>query len=425
MPENASVFQRAQLAVESVAGVAPATDYRRLLSLSVEPSPAIDVKPFRGLGYKYPSLASLGKEWSKAKVNGQPTYNEIIYPLASVVGTPTITTLGATTARKWTFAPNTSDTDTPKTFTVESGSSVRANRFSNGIFSAFSLSVTREEFTISGEMIGQKFLDGKHRWLQIVATGGTFTFTVGANTTSALAYNVNAGALQTALEGLASVGVGNVLVTGGPGGSGTTPFLIQFTGTFETAEPGATSVNGASLTGGGAAATLSNLEPNAASPGALVPILPTQVQFKVADAQSGLGAAAVLDRIISCEWSIGDRFSPVWPVNSAVTSYAAVVETVPSLEAKIKLAVDSNGMSFLNYARNGATRFLRLKATGGLADTGYYYDLQLDTALKVTDVSEFSDEDGLYAVEFTMGGVHDATWGRAFQFDVQNLVAAL
>jgi hypothetical protein len=49
------------------------------------------------------------------------------------------------------------------------------------------------------------------------ATGGTFTITVGANTTAALAYNAATAAVQSALEALASVGTGNVTVTGSPG----------------------------------------------------------------------------------------------------------------------------------------------------------------------------------------------------------------
>ncbi len=45
------------------------------------------------------------------------------------------------------------------------------------------------------------------------ATAGTFTLTFGANTTSALAYNVTAALMQTALTGLASIGANNATVT--------------------------------------------------------------------------------------------------------------------------------------------------------------------------------------------------------------------
>lgn len=58
-------------------------------------------------------------------------------------------------------------------------------------------------------------------------TGGTFTLTFGANTTTAIAYNATASAVQSALQALASIGAGNALVSGGPGPG--TPYTVQFT----------------------------------------------------------------------------------------------------------------------------------------------------------------------------------------------------
>lgn len=57
---------------------------------------------------------------------------------------------------------------------------------------------------------------------------GTFTLTFGANTTTALNYNDAAATVQAALEALASIGVGNVSVTGGP--TGTADLTITFIG---------------------------------------------------------------------------------------------------------------------------------------------------------------------------------------------------
>lgn len=56
-------------------------------------------------------------------------------------------------------------------------------------------------------------------------TGGTFTLTFGANTTAALAYNASMAAIQTALQGLASIGSGNCLVAGVPGEYFTVTFV--------------------------------------------------------------------------------------------------------------------------------------------------------------------------------------------------------
>src|ERR1700738_5248805 len=43
-------------------------------------------------------------------------------------------------------------------------------------------------------------------------TGGTFTLTFGANTTSGIAYNASAATVQAALVALASIGANNVVV---------------------------------------------------------------------------------------------------------------------------------------------------------------------------------------------------------------------
>ena len=56
-------------------------------------------------------------------------------------------------------------------------------------------------------------------------TGGTFTLTFGANTTSTIAFNASAATVQTALTALASIGSGNASVTGSAGGPWTVEFI--------------------------------------------------------------------------------------------------------------------------------------------------------------------------------------------------------
>lgn len=61
-----------------------------------------------------------------------------------------------------------------------------------------------------------------------VPTGGTFTVTFNTTTTAALAYNISASALSTALNGLAPIiSLGGVSVVGNAGG----PFTVTFTAT--------------------------------------------------------------------------------------------------------------------------------------------------------------------------------------------------
>jgi hypothetical protein len=64
-------------------------------------------------------------------------------------------------------------------------------------------------------------------------TGGTFTLTFNSQTTSAIAYNATASAVQTALEALSNVAPGDVTCAGGPLPG--TPVTVTFGGAYDGA----------------------------------------------------------------------------------------------------------------------------------------------------------------------------------------------
>lgn len=76
-------------------------------------------------------------------------------------------------------------------------------------------------------------------------TGGTFTLTYGGQTTGGIAFNAGSAAVQTALQGLSSVGSSNATVSGGAGG----PYTVTFGGTIG-GKATALTASGAGLTGG-------------------------------------------------------------------------------------------------------------------------------------------------------------------------------
>lgn len=158
----------------------------------------------------------------------------------------------------------------------------------------------------------------------------------------------------------------------------------------------------------------------------LVPILPTDFDVYLADTQAGLAAASALERVLSVEWNLGDRFAPIWPLGTANgTGFPTVVEKEPSTAVKIMMEADAAGMDLLTDARAGSAIFLRLKAVGDLIATSYYYTYQHDFSLRVTSVDEFSDEDGVYAIGWNCELFHDATWGKAFEIQVTNKLTGL
>jgi hypothetical protein len=329
MAERSSLNQNIQIGVEATPGTAVAAT-KRLQSIGIEPSISVETSQFRPIGSKFNALSTLGKEWVEAAVSGRGTYTEIIYALSSVVGTG-VTSIPEAGSTMWTFSPKTRDDDVPKTYTVEHGSSVRADRFTYGLFTEFGMTFNRDAIELSGSMLGRALQDG---------------------TTMTAA------------------------------GSVTSP--------------------------------------------SLVPILPTQVSVYLDDTAAGLGTTK-MTRMISGEFSLGSRFGPVWVLDAANPSFVNHIETEPDLSCTMMLQADTQGMALLNTLREGATKFLRIEAIGGVVPgaTTETYRFTLDMAVKISDTGGFSDQDGVYAIEFSGLGVHDGTWGKALEINVVNELTAL
>jgi len=159
---------------------------------------------------------------------------------------------------------------------------------------------------------------------------------------------------------------------------------------------------------------------------AQVPILPTDIDVWI-DPTSGALGTTKMTRVLNANIHLSDRFGPIWTLNSALTSFAAHVETEPTAEITLLVEADTQGMANLPIMRGGTTQFCRIKGTSPTlagASTAFY-SLIWDAAVKVSDVGDFSDEDGVYAIEWTFTMVYDATWTKAYTVAVTNKIAAL
>lgn len=153
-----------------------------------------------------------------------------------------------------------------------------------------------------------------------------------------------------------------------------------------------------------------------ASPTSMTPriVLPAHLKFYMADTQAGLDSAQALSRGFSLNWSLTDKNTLAWPVGQS----PVLIESEPKLEAKLSLATDTVGLGLIATMREGYTKWFRVKAEGNTIQSPHKYTFQIDFPGQITDVGEFSDEDGLYLVEYTLAMIHDSTWGKAFQIDV-------
>jgi hypothetical protein len=334
MAERSTISQAVQIGVESTPGTAVAADMR-LGSIGINLAPKVEVNSQRPTGQKYSNLEVLGKEWSEAQLEGSPVYTELPYLFSSVMSAGSVAVImddvTDTTGRTWTFNSSVFDADTPTTYTVEQGSSVRAHRATNIIVSDATLNFSRGEVTVEGTALGRLIED-------------------------------------------------NITLTASP-------------------------------------TTLSQ-----------IPVRPSEVTFYLDDTAAGLGGTK-LTRALSGSFELTGRFGPLWIVDAAETSFATTVETEPSCMFKIMQEADAQGMESLTAMRNGATKFLRIEAVGPtIYDVNpvlVQHRLRIDVAGQVREVGEFSDEDGVYAIEWTFGSVADPTWGKAFTAEVVTTTTAL
>lgn len=117
-------------------------------------------------------------------------------------------------------------------------------------------------------------------------TGGTYTLTFSGQTTAPIAFNATAGAVQTALEGLSNIDVGDVATAGGPHPD--TPITVTFQGQYAGTDVPQMTADSSGLTGGTSpTVTVTTTTPGAAGPPSplLTPIGATQhAHFEISSA---------------------------------------------------------------------------------------------------------------------------------------------
>lgn len=102
---------------------------------------------------------------------------------------------------------------------------------------------------VAGDILGELIGNNEVQLLTPGGTisGGTWTLTFGAATSAAIAYNATAATIQAALELMSTIGVGNILVTGGPISSGVV--TLTFVNKLGYTDVAAVTVGTGSLTG--------------------------------------------------------------------------------------------------------------------------------------------------------------------------------
>lgn len=332
---RAAVNQKTQIAVETTPGTAvPANKLLNAFTWTLGLKPT--TKQFRGTGRQYPSASALLMEQSTGKIAGPGDFAELVYPFSSLWGSgaPALHS-PSTTAYDWIWTPSltASYAASAKTFTVEQGDVIDAEKYAFCIFTGINYSFTRkQEVTIGGELMAQTFTDA-------------ITMTA-------------------------------------------SPTAVQ-----------------------------------------QIPMTGAQANVYLDATSAGIGGTQLLD-VLKFEYKASDYYDGYWPINRAAASYSNIFDKEKKHEVTLTVQANATGVGYkASYLETGSKVYLRVNITGPLIDVANSVAATMihDMACVVSNMAEFSDEDGVYAVQYTLTLVEDTAWssGTAQKITLTNLVSAL
>lgn len=423
MAERATVYEDSIYRVEDSPGSGTGNLYR-LLGTNTTIDTESMVRVFRRASSKFSTSASVGKEHTSGKLDGDQTINDLLFLSRSLLCKGSVST------------PS-----------------------NNGVW------------TVG---IG-------------AASAGTFTLTIGGQTATGLAYTITASALQTALAALTSLGPGLVKVTGaaptwtvtlygpmstggaltidGTGLTAGTPTSTSATATatrrwtltpswnsaddaqtFEVQKGVSGSADDSSQTPFVGVAGLSfKWNPTEASftgdlvgditvdpftmattsitDLAVVPVDPDCISVWLGSALSGANAPTKLLRLLDLELDITGKWDVLKTLNCEDPGISALVEKAPTATAKFTIEHDAQGRSALAWLRAGTVVYMVFEATAGLIEAGFKYRLKWTAPLKITKITK-GDTDGVFSSTFETTIEYTTAMGSAIKFEFDTAMAA-
>lgn len=431
MPVRSAVFESLAVAAESTPGVA-AMPNRRLRDLGGTLQPELTIAPVQPVGQVAPAGgAQISKEQVTGRLEGPLAVNGLAYLLAAGLCTPAVATLG-TTAKSYTYLPAQSNPDSLTTLTLVVGAAAGAAVVPGCVVQSLDIAIAQNALTVSADVLGRQYLEGSRA--QAVAihgapTGGTFTLSYGGQTTSGIAFNATASAVQSALAALTTIGSGGVQVVGGP--LPTNPILVLFPlggGVIGYGAPTALTITTTGLTGGtnvhGHVTTA--LDEHVMGP-ALTEVAVRPLQFRQATMAIGPSVAGLTtlssEDVLSVRLRIPQRFTPVVAINTD-TSFSDLAERAIAPTVELVCAQGSAADHWMGQLRSGTVMFGRITVEGTQIEAGYNYRMRLTFPFLWTNPRR-SDVNDVLAGTYDLALCYDSSLGSYLEAVLYTDMASL
>ena len=423
-PEVQSINQKVQFGVESTSALGTSVAATKLLQcFDFKFGINADVQYFSATGRKYDTVAIENSEWVTGDMTGDVDYNGLIYPLAGAMGSAAPVAHGASaTAKDWIFTPPVTGSVVPQTYTIEQGDTIRAHKFTYGLFNEFGYKGDRHKFDCSAKLIGQPIIDAitmtgsptaiaiapaasKHFNVYLDPTNGALGTTM-LNRVLSIDYqmsNIYAGAYYF---NRANIGWTNHVDM-----KPKTTFKLM-------------------------------LEADAQGMALLTSLQAGTTQFVRVQAQGliidNLQTLTFGGGVTGGNFTLSYKGQTTAPITYAVGLTAATINTAFQALSTVgsnctvggsaggpytftfsgALASDMSPVIATNVSLTGGTPTMTLVAQA-------YNIFQHDMAVKFSKPSTYEDKEGIFAIEWECEVVEDATWGKAQMFTLTNLLTAL
>lgn len=158
----------------------------------------------------------------------------------------------------------------------------------------------------------------------------------------------------------------------------------------------------------------------------LAPAVAKQVNVYLDTTYGALGTTQLL-RALSVDYTMDGIYDAFWALNRSTPSWTTHVDMAPKCTIKLKEEANAEGMGQLPYLQSGATLYMQVDAQGVTIDSGNNIknEIKHQMAVKVGKPSTFSDDKGIFAIEWEMTIVEDSGWGNSQIMTVTNLLSSL
>lgn len=159
---------------------------------------------------------------------------------------------------------------------------------------------------------------------------------------------------------------------------------------------------------------------------AMSPVVGGHVNLWI-DTTSGALGTTQFTRPFTYEYTYDSGFNVFWPLNRSQASFTGHVDMVPKNSVKFYLEADSTGMGLYPHLQAGDFLYVRFDAQGPIIETTIHYSITHDMAIKLTNVSEFKDTEGIFGIEYEGVIAEDSSWasGQSQVLTVVNQLTAL